>query len=124
MQGQRQGARTARRVEHGGPVPAGGVHEELPGTHGPGRDEALDQPGQGVVGDGEEHQLGPLQHLRGGEEGDAGQHPVGPAPGGVGHAGDGDGVVPGLLQGAGQRGPDAAGADDSDGEPGGALLLR
>lgn len=108
-------------VEHLGAVTARGVHEELPGAHGAGLGEAGHQRRQGVVGDREQDELGTPQDLLGGDEGDAGQERLGPAPGGVGDAGGGHRAVPGELQGGGEGRADAAGADDADGESGGAV---
>ncbi|GAA3090572.1 hypothetical protein GCM10020254_39410 [Streptomyces goshikiensis] len=123
MQGQRERARAAGGVEHGGPVAPGGVDEELPRPDRAGLGEALGERGQRVVGDGEQDEVRALQDLGGRYEGYVGQHLAGAPAGGVGYAGHGDGPVPGLLQGAGQRGADPSGPDDADVEPGGSRLL-
>ncbi|GAA2647369.1 hypothetical protein GCM10010425_67030 [Streptomyces spororaveus] len=99
------------------------MHQELSGPDRAGLGEALHEGRQGVVGDGQEHQIRQLQHLRGRYERHIGQHPRGAAHGGVRDSGDGDGPVPGLLERTRQRGTDAAGSDDADGEPGRAWLL-
>lgn len=105
MQGERQGADPAGGVEHTGAVPAGGVHQELTGPHGTGPREPLDQPGQGVVGDGQQDQLGPLQYLRGRDDGHVGQQLGGAPTGRVGHTGDGDRAVSGEPEDAARAGP-------------------
>ena len=121
MQRERQGAGPERGVEHVRAVPPGGVHEQLSRAYGTGLGEPLHEAGQGVVGDGQQHQVGALQDLRRGHDGHVGQQLRGPPHGGVGDPGDGHRAVPGELEGRGQGGADTAGADDADGEPRGAV---
>lgn len=122
VQGQRQRADPQSGVQDLRAVPPGGVHEQLPGAYGPGVGEALDEPGQGVVRDGQQHQVRALQHLRGRDHWHVREHQRGPPPGRVRHPGDGHRAVPGQLERGGQRGAHPAGADDTDGEPRGAVL--
>ena len=122
MQGQRQRARAQGGVQDLRAVPPGGVHQELAGPHGPGLGEALDQRGQRVVGNGQQHQVGAPEDLGGRDDRHVGQQLRGTPAGGVGDPGDGHRAVPGELQGRGERGAHPAGADDADGEPRGAVL--
>lgn len=115
------GRRPQRGVEHLGPVPPGGVDEQLPGSHGAGLGEAFDQAWQRVVGDGQQHELGAREDLGGGDQGDVGEQGCGPAHGCVGDTGHGDRAVPGELQRGGEGGADPARTDDSDGEAGRAV---
>ncbi len=121
VQRERQRPGPQRGVQHPGPVPPGGVDEELARPYGAGLDEALDQRGQHVVGDGQEHQLGAGQHLGGLHQGHIGEQGRGAAAGGVGDAGHGDRTVSGELERRGEGGSDPARADDADGETGGAV---
>ena len=59
------------------------VGDELAGLPGAGGGQPGDERGQGVVGDGEEHQLRAADHLVGVEDGYAGEQPGGPLPRGV-----------------------------------------
>ena len=119
MQRERQRTGAGRRLEHGDAVAAGRVHEQLAGAHRAGGGQTLDQTGQHVVGDGEQHELGLGEHVLGRHQRDPGQQRVGTAARGVGDTGGGDHVVPrGRERGAQDR-PDPAGADDTDREPDG-----
>ncbi len=122
VQGERQGAGAQGGVQHLGPVPPGGVHEQLARTHRPRLGEPGDQAGQGVVGDGQEDQFGALEDFGGRHERHVGQESRGAPSGGVGDPGDGHRAVPGELERRGQRGAHASGADDAYGEPRGAVL--
>ncbi|MGC0356411.1 hypothetical protein RKD25_003700 [Streptomyces sp. SAI-124] len=93
-----------------------------PGADRAGLGEALDETGQGVVGDGQQHQVGALEDVRGGDERDVREEQRRPPPGGVGDSGDGHRAVPGELEGRSERRSHPAGADDADGEPRGAVL--
>ena len=121
MQGQRQRARAQGGVQDAGAVTPGGVHEQLPGPYGAGSGEPLDQTGQGVVGDGQQHQVGAPEDLGGRHDGHVGQQLGGPPDRGVGDRGHGHRAMPGELQRRGERGPHPPGADDAYGEPRGAL---
>lgn len=121
MQRERQGSGPQRGVQHPRPVPPGGVDEQLARPYGAGLGEALDQRGQHVVGDGQQHELGAGQHLGGLHHGHVGEQLGGAAPGGVGDTGHGDRAVPGELEGCGEGGSDPARPDDADRESGGAV---
>lgn len=110
-----------RGVEHLGPVPPGGVDEQLSGPHGSGLGEAFDQTGKRVVGDGQQHELGAREDLGGGHQRDVGEQCGGPAHRCVGDTGHRDRAVPGELQRGGEGGTDPSRADDSDGEAGRAV---
>src|SRR5690606_25289327 len=97
---------------------------ELARPHRAGVGEPGDQLGQGVVGNGQQHQLGPLQHLGGRHHRHLGEHLLGPPPGGVGHGRDGHRAVPGELQGRRQGAAHPSGAYDADREPRGAVAGR
>jgi hypothetical protein len=98
------------------------VHDQLSRPYGSGVGEALDQTGQRVVRHGQQDQVGEGEDAGGLHDGDVGQELRGTAPGGVGDRGDGDGAMSGEPEGGGEGGAHAAGADDSDGEPGGSVL--
>ncbi len=118
---ERQGPGPQRGVQDPGPVPPGGVDEELPRPYGTGLREPLHQPRQRVVGDGQQHQLGAGQHLGGRHDGHIGEQSGRAAPGGVGDPGDGHRAVTGELERGGECGTDAARSHDADGEAGGAV---
>ncbi|GAA3224165.1 hypothetical protein GCM10020256_32840 [Streptomyces thermocoprophilus] len=80
MQRERQRARADGRVEDARAVPPGGVHEQLPGPYGAGLGEAGHQAGQGVVGDGQQDQVGAAEHLGGRHERHVGQQLCGAPP--------------------------------------------
>lgn len=105
VQGQRQRARAQGGVQDFRAVPPRGVHEQLPRPHGPGLGQALHESGQGVVGDGQQHQVGALEDVRGGDERNVREHQLGTPPGGVGDPGDGHRAVPGELEDAASAGP-------------------
>lgn len=63
MQGQRERPRAQCGVEHLRPVPPGRVDDQLAGPHGTGLREALDQAGQRVVGNRQQHELGAREDL-------------------------------------------------------------
>lgn len=121
VQGQRQRAGPQSGVQDLRAVPPRGVHEQLAGSNGAGLGEPLHQAGQGVVRDGQQDQFGALHDLGGRYDGHVREQLGGPADGGVGDRGDGHRTVPGELQGRGQRGAHATGADHADGEPGGTV---
>ena len=77
------------------------------------------RPAQGVVGDGEDHEVGGGDDLVGGQQRDAGQQAGGALGGGGGEAGGGDDVVAGGGERGAQDGADPAGADDAHAEAGG-----
>lgn len=97
------------------------MDEQLARPYGAGLGEAFDQAGQRVVGDGQQHELGPCEDLGGGHQRDVGEQRGCPAHGCVGDARHGDRAVPGELQRRGEGGADPARADDADGETGGAV---
>ena len=118
MQGQRQHVVRPRRLEHGDPVPAAGVHGHLAGLPGAGRRQPRDEVRQRVVGHREEHELGP-----GDDRGDVGERHARQQLGGAGAAGVGHGVRPGdPVAGPRERRPehraDPTGTDDPHGQPG------
>lgn len=121
VQRERQRARPERRVEHARAVPSRGVHEQLPGAHGPGLGEPLHEARQGVVRDGQQHQIRALHDLGRGHQRHVGQQLRGPPYGGVGDSGDGHRAVSGELESRGEGGAHPARADDADGEPRGAV---
>ncbi len=113
---QRHGPRAdgGGRGEHGEAVPAGGVHDVLPGAQRAAVGEHADDVAEHVVGHGEEQQVGGARHGAGLVGRDAGQQGRHPAAGGVGLTGGGHDLVTGGAQPGGQDGADAAGADDAD----------
>ena len=90
-----------------------------PRAPGAGLGQAGDQAGQGVVGHGEDDEVGGGDHLVGGQQRDAGQQAGGALGGGGGEARGGDDVVAGGGERGAQDGADAAGADDAHAEAGG-----
>ncbi len=121
MQRERQRPGPQRGVQDACPVPPGRVDEQLARPYGAGLGQALDQRGQDVVGDRQQHQVGAGQHLGRLHQRNIGEQGRGAAAGGVGDAGHGDRAVPGELEGRGEGGADPARADDADREPGGAV---
>ena len=118
MQRERQDAGPLGGREDGEAVGAGGVERELAGPPRAGLREARDEPGEGVVGDGEDHEVAGGDHLVGVEQRNAGQQAGGALGGGGGEAGRGDVVTRGC-EGCAQDGADPAGADDAHAEAGG-----
>jgi hypothetical protein len=90
-----------------------------PASPGPGLRQALDEPGQGVVGDGEDDEVRGGDDLVGRQQGDAGEQPGGAFGGGGGQARGGDHVVAGGGERCAEDGPDTSGADDAHAEAGG-----
>ncbi len=121
VQRERQRAGAQRGVEHLRAVPPRGVHEQLSRAHGTGLGEAVDEAGQGVVGHGQQDEVGAREHLVRANQRHVGQQRAARRRRGVRDPGDGDRAVPGELEGGGQGGPDAARADDADGEASGAV---
>jgi hypothetical protein len=95
------------------------VRDDLSRVDGARGCQAGHDAGQGVVGHGEDQQVG-------GEPGDpaggqvtgVGQQPGDPVPARGGGAGDGDHTVAGLGQRGAEGGADPSGADDADGQRG------
>ena len=108
-----------RGREHGEAVRAGGVEGQLAAPPGAGLRQARDEPGQGVVGNGEDDQVGGGDDLVGRQQRDAGQQARGPLGGGGGQARGGDHVVAGGGERGAQDGADPAGAHDAHAEAGG-----
>ena len=119
VQRQRQDAGPLGGGEHGEAVRAGGVEGQLAGPPGAGLGQAGDQAGQGVVGNGEDDQVGGGDDLVGGQQRDAGQQAGGAFGGGGGETRGGDDVVAGGGERGAEDGADTAGADDAHAEAGG-----
>ena len=62
VQRQRQRPGPGGGVEHADPVRAARVRDQPPGVGRAGRGQPLDQAGKHVVGNGEQHQVGCLEH--------------------------------------------------------------
>ena len=119
VQGQREHAVRGGRVEHGDALRTRGVHDDLAGPEAPRGGKTADQAGQDVVGHGEQDEVRSGGGLVGGHEGDAGQERLGPVDRRPGDPGGGDDPVAGGGQRGADDGPDPAGGDHADGEPGG-----
>ncbi len=83
---------------------------------------ALDEPGQGVVRDGQEDQVGALQDLRGESSGTSGRSSAARRLEASETPRRPPGGAPGELERRGEGGADPARADNADGEPRGAVL--
>ena len=123
VQGQRQGARAARRVEHGGPVPPGGVHEELSGPDRAGLGEALHEGGSASSGTVSSTRSASSSTCAGGTSGTSGSIRAARRTDASETPETATGRCPACWSARGQRGTDPAGPDDADGEPGRAWLL-
>jgi hypothetical protein len=95
------------------------VRDELAGLQRAGVGEPGDQAGQGVVGDGEQHQAGAARHLVAGSTGTPGSSVAGALAGGVGDRETATTSWPARASAAPEHGADAAGTDDADAQAGG-----
>src|SRR3569833_4757862 len=102
-------------------VRAGGEEEQLAAAPGPGLGEAGDQPGESVVGDGEDDHVAGGDHLVRGQQRNTGQPPGGAHGGGGGQTGGGVLVVAGGGEGGPEGGADPAGSQHADAQSGGSL---
>src|SRR5690606_37469759 len=107
--------------EHAGAVAARGVHDDLPLVETAEPGEPVDEPGQLVVGHGEQHELGPLDDLLDLQQRDPGKQVGGPVAALPGHAAGTDDRVPGLAERMPEHGAEPPRADDADPEACGTL---
>jgi hypothetical protein len=114
VQSESQGPELGGRRQHTRAVAAAGVHHDLAGTDPAGGREPLDQVGKGIVGHGQQQQVGRPGHRDGGPRAEVGKQRLEPHPGGGGRPGRRHHGVAGLAERGGEDGADAAGADDAD----------
>jgi hypothetical protein len=121
MQGERECTFPGRRSEDGDAVSTADVCDELPRAPSAYLGYSLDELGERVVGDGDEHQVGDLDHLVDRQQRDACQAAIGQAARDCGDARRGYDVVASPVQGRPKGAADAASPDYAYCQPPGAV---
>jgi hypothetical protein len=116
VQGERQGAVLDGRPQDLDAVRAAGVHDDLAGPQRFGGGEPADHPGEGVVGQREQDQVGPGDDLVRRQERDVREEVLGAPHRLLRDAGGGHDRVAGPRQGGPEHRADPAGGDHADGK--------
>jgi hypothetical protein len=116
VQGERQRAVLGGGGEHVDAVRATGVHDDLPGAQRASGGEAAEHAGQGVVGQGEQDQVGAGDDLVRRQQRDTGQQVLRAPHGLGGDPGGGRDRVAGPGEGGPEHRADPAGGDHADGQ--------
>ncbi len=117
VHGERENTEPSGRLEYADAVAPARVDHHLTRPEGADRGQAGDQPGKGLVGDGEQHEVGGTDDLGHVEQGYAGEQVGGPGQGRLAHGSHRHDPVTGPVESRAEDGADAPGTDDAHREP-------